>query len=140
MDRSVYYDILHEKARRMMLRKAQAGGLPGCAPVGYLNKRRGEKTWVDVDPDKGPLVVAAFELVVEGKLSLRKVIATLTELGLTSRTGKQVGISSLWSILTNPFYYGTMYYRGDLLPGNHTPLVSRELWNQTQVVLMSRRR
>lgn len=137
---ATHQELLQEKARRLMLFKARHGGLPGCAPVGYINKRRGKETWVEEDPEKSWLIKLAFELACEGKLSLRANAQTLNDLGLLSRNGKPLGVSALWSILTNPFYTGQMIYRREVLKGNHPALVSVDEWKTVQEKLQARRR
>ncbi len=47
---------MSESTRRGMRSKAERGGLPGCAPVGYVNRRVGDRAWVEVDQVQGPLV------------------------------------------------------------------------------------
>jgi site-specific DNA recombinase len=108
--------------------------------VGYLNHRRGDKTWVEVDPDKARWVQLAYELAAEGKLSLRKIAEVVADLGLTSRNGKPLGVSALWGVLTNRFYLGELMYRGEQLKGNHEALVTHETWKKTQEQLIKRRR
>ena len=46
--------------------KVKNGNLPGCAPVGYLNKRDGDKTWIEIDPILGVLIQKTFKLAADG--------------------------------------------------------------------------
>lgn len=114
---------LAARGRRM---KAEAGGLNGCAPVGYVNRRRGDRTWVEVDPVMGPLVKEAFELASTGKYSLRKLLVIMTHKGLRSRNGKPLSPSSIHYMLSNPFYYGLLQTSAGLGQGLHPALVSTE--------------
>lgn len=51
--------------------------------------------------EKVPLVVRAFE-VADGGLALRKIIPAVG--GLATRAGQPLFSSSLYALLTNPFY------------------------------------
>ncbi len=102
-----------ESARQAQRRKAAEGGVIGAAPLGYVNRRRGDRTWVEVDSGTCPLVAEAFALAADGKRSLRQIVALLEEQGLRTRTGKRLQAVSLQRILTNPFYAGVVRYAGD---------------------------
>ena len=108
-----------------MRRKAEAGGTPGCAPVGYRNRRDEDgNAYVEIDPVQGPLVRVAFELMATGDYSLRKLLAVMTERGLRSRNGRPMRVSGLWSVLNNSFYIGKTRFGLSPLEGSHQPLVS----------------
>lgn len=123
-------EIRREMIRSGMRRKAEAGGVAGCAPVGYINRRLGDRAWVEIDPVQGPLVREAFELMATGEYSLRKLLAIMTKKGLRSRNGKPMGVSGLWSMLNNPFYISHMRYGMTELHGHQAPLVSRALFTK----------
>lgn len=109
--------------KRGMRLKAENGGLPGCAPVGYLNKRVGVRAWVEIDPVKGPLVKEAFELAAAGEYSLKQLLRIMTDKGLTSRNGREMSVSGFRWMLQNPFYKGMVRYGDMLIPGIHIALV-----------------
>jgi hypothetical protein len=134
-----YYAILGKRAGKAMAEKAQKGDLPGCAPVGYRNVRDGKKSWIEVDEETAPLIRLAFELAAKGEHSLRKILQIVTDKGLRSRNGKQLGVSSLHTLLTNPFYTGRLWFRGELLPGNHQPIIDEFLFGEVQAALDRRR-
>jgi hypothetical protein len=133
-----YFREVGKLSKQAMEKKARTGDFPGCAPVGYLNKTEGERKFVIVDEMKAPLVQEAFRIAADGDVSLRTILKTVTQQGLTSRNGKPLGVSALWKILTNPFYTGKIRYGDELLPGNHTSIVSEENFKRVQKVLRSR--
>lgn len=125
-------------------KKAQAGGLPGRAPTGYVNVRRWENgteiRTVEVDPERGPLMAWVFETYASGDTSVRAVLSEATARGLTSqpsakRAGKPLSLSNMCVLLRSPFYKGVVVYRGVEYPGRHEPLVSVETWNKVQETL-----
>jgi site-specific DNA recombinase len=125
-------------------KKAEQGGTPGRAPLGYLNVRVLHEGWeirtVAVDPDRGHLMAWAFNEYATGGWTLRDLLEELTSRGLTSlpgrnRPSKPLTISQLHRLLSNPYFRGTVTYRGVTYEGSHEPLVSAETWNQVQAVL-----
>lgn len=43
--------------------------------------------------------------------------------------------STLYSMVQNPFYYGEMLIKGEIMQHCHEPLISRTVWNDCQAVL-----
>ena len=124
--------------------KAKAGGTPGKAPTGYLNIRRIENgreiRTIEVDLVRGPLMAWAFEEYATGEWTIRTLLAELTKRGLNTTSSAQMPskplvISNFNRLLHNPYYRGTVTYRGAQYVGAHPPLVSVETWNRVQDVL-----
>ncbi len=123
-----------EKAKTAMHEKAKAGFFPGCAPVGYKNVRlQGEKAIV-IDTQKSAAVKALFLAVAHGS-SIRAAGRLAWSMGLRSRTGKVMGPSSLYAVLTNPFYTGMVRWRDELVQGKHKAIVSEKLFDCVQMKL-----
>lgn len=129
--RQDYHAHMGELSRRGMEQKAASGILPCCAPVGYRNigKR------IEIDTVLAPLVREAFERAATSRLPLRSLLAEMTKKGLVSRNGKPLKVSAFWYMLRNPFYTGMVRWKGELIPGLHEPLVSRELFGLVEMQL-----
>ncbi len=124
-----------------MARKAVQGEFPGCAPLGYINVRRTlREAYIEIDPVTAPLVKQAFQLTAQKRTSLRKVLASVTAMGLRSRNGNRIQVSAFHRILTNPFYVGELRFNGKIFHASHKPLVSRQLFDDVQKQLKSRRK
>lgn len=119
-----YCRRMGELSRQGMARKAASGVLPCCAPVGYRNYRKK----IEVDPVLAPLVRESFERAAISGLPLRALLAEMTAKGLVSRSGKPLKIGPFWYMLNNPFYTGTVRWKGRLIRGTHEPLISQELY------------
>lgn len=128
-----YVDNLSEETKKGLDEKIEQGGWAGWAPTGYLNNR--EIKTIELDPESAPYVKKAFERMATNIYSLRSLCEKLNKEGFRSRTNKELSPSSLYCILTNPFYYGMMRWRDELKQGNHPPIVSRTLWEEAQRVL-----
>jgi len=129
-----YCDNLSEEVRKGQSEKASQGIYPSCAPIGYLNKL--DDHTVIPDPDKGPLIRKAFELASTGLYSLAKLKRDLYREGLrSSRAGRELGKEAMSRVLKNPIYYGSFQWKGILYTGKHTPLISKDLFDKTQLAM-----
>jgi len=124
--------------------KAQAGGTPYQAPIGYLKVRElvdgREIRTVVPDPQRAPLVAYAFEVSATGEYTLHTLLDELTDLGLTNRAAgsrpeRPLHLSKLAKMLRNPYYIGIVTYKGVQYPGRHQPLVPPALFERVQAVL-----
>ena len=81
-----YSGNLSEEAKKGMRKKAEAGGLPGKAPLGYVNERAkipGKDIGiVVVDPVAGPIVTHCFRAYATGLYTISGLTDEANELGL----------------------------------------------------------
>jgi site-specific DNA recombinase len=127
--------------------KAKHGGTPGRAPTGYLNRRRMENgrevRYIEVDPVRGPLMAWAFDAYRTGDWTIRRLLAELTDRGLTTAPsgrgpGKPLTVSLLHKLLRHPYYMGLVRYRGVLYEGKHERLTTPETWHEVQRLLSAK--
>jgi hypothetical protein len=83
-----------------------------------------------------------FEKVAYEKWSGRKIYHWLKfDLNFKSVTGnKGLTLGNIYLILQNPFYYGVFEYpvkSGNFYTGKHTPLITKELYEQVQAQIKS---
>jgi DNA invertase Pin-like site-specific DNA recombinase len=128
--------------------KVKNGGTPSLAPIGYLNVRQiidgREVRTVELDPERAPLIRWAFEVYATGEWSLNRLAHELEVRGLTQRPTAQraarpLNAKKLAAVLHNPYYVGTVTWRGLQFDGKHPRLVSLELFAQVQAVLAAHR-
>jgi site-specific DNA recombinase len=124
--------------RQAMLRRVENGGVAGKAPLGYINIP-GTGGRVEVVEGIASLVRRAFAMAADGS-SIRTIARTLARCGVVNRNGKPLGPPTLWSMLTNPFYIGKVRMGEKLVNGQHTPLITEELFEQVQAQLTARAR
>ena len=139
-----YSRDLAQKITDGRVTKAKLGGTPGRAPLGYLNKRRWDGSndirYVEIDAERAPHVVWAFQAYATGDWPLRELVEALYERGLRSRpTSKRpagkVSQSAIHRMLHNPYYIGIVEFRGVQHEGSHPKLIPPELFEQVQQVL-----
>lgn len=132
-----FYSLnLAQEVVKGMVQKATIGGTPTKAPIGYLNVRltdtKGREIRdVDLDADRADLVRFAFTAYASGDWSLSSLARELETRGLTTRPtpsqpAKPLTTTALHKVLTNPYYHGTVTFRGVTYDGTHTPLIDTE--------------
>lgn len=118
--------------------KAKTGGTPTKAPIGYRNIRAinedgKEVRTVDLDPDRATLVSWAFQAYACGNWTLRTLVDELEVRGLTmpptpKYPARPVNVAQLQRVLTNPYFKGTVVWKGVQYEGRHPRLVDVETW------------
>ena len=98
-----------------------------------------KKCQVIVDPVRSPIIKQMFEKVAHDKWSGRKLYNWLRfELNFHTRGNKPMTLSSVYRTLNNPFYYGVFERpigSGNWYTGKHTPLITKELYEEAQAQL-----
>ncbi|MBI3955976.1 recombinase family protein [Candidatus Gottesmanbacteria bacterium] len=131
-----YVDSLSENTKRGLRQKVRNGIFPAPAPMGYLNDVR-TKTIV-INPQKGPILKAAFQLYAKGHSRLEDIAHFLASKGLVSRKNNQFHKDRITFFLSNPFYIGLFRYGGEIHEGKHEPLIAKKLFTKVQEVLKAR--
>lgn len=134
-----YVRNLREEARKGFYGRLNQGLLPFSAPLGYLNTGAGRaKT---VDPIRGPIIRELFRMFMNHDYTLTETRNRMTDLGLRNQRGGILSLTSLSSILRNPFFTGRINLRnGESFPGIHEPLISVALFIEVQRILKSKSR
>jgi len=136
-----YIDNLSEETRKGMLEKARQGIWPSYAPLGFLNVlgADGKRTIVP-DPNLAPIIKRLYEQYATGKHSLKDMLRIARAAGFTYRkSGGSLPLSTIHKILRNRIYSGDFDFDGVTYHGTYEPIVSRELWEQVQMILDGRR-
>jgi site-specific DNA recombinase len=140
---------ISEEVKRGIKRKVEVGGTNGLAPIGYLNVREplpqgGEVRTIVIDAERAPIVRWGFETYATGLYSLSDIMALLEARGLTTRPTRRRGprpltLSRVHRLLTNPYYAGYVTHLGHVYAGRHEALISQELFDKVQAVLVAHR-
>jgi site-specific DNA recombinase len=140
---------ISDDVKRTIKRKIEVGGTHGLAPIGYLNVREplpqgGEVRTVAIDHERAPIIVWAFETYATGLYSLSDMVVLLEARGLYTRATRRraprpLGLSRVHKLLGNPYYAGFVTHQGHVYEGRHEALVSQELFDKVQAVLVAHR-
>ena len=131
--------------KRGLRTRAEMGMLPGWAPIGYLNDKRSDhKCEYLVDPIRAPIIKLIFEKVGKERWSGVKIYHWLKEdLKFTTRSGVSLNLSTIYTILKNPFYCGVFEYprgSGNWFVGKHEALITRELFELVRQKVVEERK
>lgn len=133
-----YCDNLSEEAKKGMLEKAQQGIYPSHAPVGYINTARDGRRIIEQCPNLGPKIKLLFKVYANGDCSSRLLSKFASEIGLTSKRGKQLSHSVIHNMLRSKIYIGKFDWNGIEYQGIHEPLVDMATWRMVQNILDGR--
>jgi len=146
-----YIDDLSRNVRRGLRTRVERGWYPSYAPLGYLNNpvRLKDDKAIIPDPERFALVRRIWDLMLTGCHSPPEILRMANEeWGFRTREarkqgGKPLGRSTIYQILTDPFYYGRFEYprgSGQWYEGRHESMVTEEEYNHVQVLLGRPRR
>ena len=130
-----YVSNLSEEVKKGQKEKLAQGWLPARPPLGY--KTYGEKghTTQVIDENIAPFIKKMFETYATGNSSLSRLEKELFDTGLRTKTGKKLHKSRIHTLLQEPFYYGKIYWVGELYPGKQEPLITKDLFDKVQIIL-----
>lgn len=134
---------LKKGVRRGLDSKLEKGDAPIMAPIGYKNsiiEIRGENK-ILVDSERFPIVRKIWDLMLTGNYTPPQILELADkEWGLRTRKtkrkgGKPISRSTIYRILTDPFYTGLFRYRGKTYQGNHQPMITLDEFDRVQYLL-----
>ncbi len=134
-----YVDSLSENVKRGNRTKIEKGWRPNMAPLGYLNDK--ETKTIVKDPLHFPLIRQMFELMLTGIYGPKDVaLKARDEWGFRTPRRKRIGgtplaLSSIYKMLSNPFYAGVIEWAGQTFPGKHEPIVTLDEFERVQALL-----
>lgn len=118
------------------------GGLP---PFGYIATPDGLR----IDEPEAEIVRFIFNEFLETK-RYTKVMTAVRERRLCSsikysprgkpRGGNPINPSTVYAIVQNPMYVGEIRGHDTNYPGEHEPLITREIWDEAQVICEARKK
>lgn len=140
--------VTSEKVRATFRKLRADKRYPHSSPIGYLDKGSHDKP---LDLERAPILRRVFELYATGEWSLRELEAWAKAQGLTTKPRRRirkkgeilngvetekrsvpVGHNSLQKILTNQFYVGKMFHKGEWTEGMHVPLIDMAMFQKVQ--------
>ena len=138
-----FSDKLSKDVHRGMKKKASDGWWPGVAPIGYLNSRVEEKgrQRVNPDPERFDLVRRLWDHMLTGVYTVPRLqqIADqewhLKSLQRNQIGGTPISRAGLYSIFTNPFFYGVFNWNGETYQGHHQPMITVDEFDKVQEIL-----
>jgi DNA invertase Pin-like site-specific DNA recombinase len=118
------------------------GRWPFQVPLGYRKvKDANGKTVVALDKARAAQIKQAFEMFATARYTKKEVYRHLLQLGFRTVKGNKVPYNTFEWILANPFCAGQVVVKkwGEPQRGTHEPLVSQELFDAVQAILLGRK-
>ncbi len=144
-----YLANLSQEVMKGLLQKAEEGGTPYRAPLGYLNHRQYiqniEIRTITLDPKRADIIRWCFEQYATGEWSGISLTIAARAKGLTTRATatkpeQPISLSTIYNILQNPYYMGIVPYQGIHYEGKHPALVEPDIWLACQDTLAAHAR
>jgi site-specific DNA recombinase len=134
-------EVIGERIRdKVAASKAKGMWMGGCPPLGYDVRDR-KLVVNDAEADLVRHIFRRFlqlgsgtKLVRELKAKRRSTKSWTTQ-GGRRREGRPFGKGTVYKLLNNRVYLGEIVHKGNAYPGEHAPIVTRDLWNKVQAVL-----
>ncbi|MFZ1075188.1 MAG: recombinase family protein, partial [Minisyncoccia bacterium] len=132
-----YVIDLSSNVKRGMKTKLEKGDYPNRPPVGYMNDKLNKK--IVINPERSKYIVRVFELYATGGYGFKDISKILFSEGFKTGGNGKIPQSCIQRILSNSFYHGVMECKGKLYNGNHTPIISKALFDTAQEVMEKRK-
>ena len=124
-------EVIGERTRDKIAASRRKGmWMGGNVPLGYDAKDRK----LVINKTEAAWVRTVFQRFVETG-SVTKMLPTLHEEGLRTKTGKPADKSYLYKLLNNRVYLGDAVHKQVAYAGEHKPIIDRRLWDQVHALL-----
>ncbi len=127
---------------RGMKAKCEMGVRPCQTPLGYLNDpihAKGQKV-ITLDTERAPYIKKMFEMSASG-VAGRKILDWCDANGFKTRKNKPLSLTGLFSMLSNPYYYGKFEWpvgSGNWYNVDHESIIDKELFDKVQARFATR--
>ncbi len=128
-------DNISEEVKKAHEQKAMKGDYPYHPPIGYKWEKGIGK--LKICPQDSKVVAKIFNLYATGKHSHQSIWNKIQK-NHVKANGKRYHQSDILKILRNPIYYGDFWFKEELRKGNHTSIISMELFEKCQKILDSK--
>ena len=124
-------EVIGERIRDKVAASRKRGiWMGGYVPLGYEVKDRK----LIIKESEAAIVRMIFERFVAVGSATALARALVTE-GVCTRRGRLVDKGFLYKLLANRVYIGDAVHKGTAYPGEHKPIVTRELWDRVRAIL-----
>ena len=129
-------EVIAERIRDKMSASRKRGQwVGGVIPYGYMV----EKHHLVPNPETADHVSLIYDMFLNER-SLAKVARRLNKMGIKTQKGREWTKCTLHRLVANHTYIGEVFYKGEVYPGEHEGIVSREIWDEAQKLLELNRR
>jgi site-specific DNA recombinase len=131
-------ELIKERLTGGLRRQAERGDWAGGTPFGYrMGTRKGS---LEIVEEEAPLVRRIFQLYVDDGLGFKAIAKRLDDEGRLTRNKHRWTQTAVNNVIGNPAYIGEIHRYGQVYKGNHTPLISKELYERAAQLRKARTR
>lgn len=124
-------EVIGERIRDKFAASRRRGlWMGGWAPLGYNIKDRK----LVMNEDEAELVRSIFIRFARGTPP-QQLIKQLANEGALNKQGKPIEKGYLYRVLNNRVYLGEAVHKGTSYPGEHPPIVDRNIWDQVHALI-----
>jgi DNA invertase Pin-like site-specific DNA recombinase len=124
-------EVIGERIRDKFAASRRKGmWMGGWAPLGYDIKDRK----LVVSETEAKLVQSIFRRFARG-IQPQILINELAKEGARNKNGKPIDKGYLYRVLHNRVYLGEAVHKGTAYPGEHDPIIERDLWDQAHSLI-----
>jgi site-specific DNA recombinase len=124
-------EVIGERIRdKVAASRARGMWMGGRVPLGYDVRSRK----LVINEAEAAIVQRVFEGFAELG-SGTKLTQALRAEGVTTKCGKPINKGDIYKLLNSRIYRGEVVHKGQVYPGEHQAIVSRELWDRVHVLL-----
>ena len=124
-------EVIGERIRdKFAASRARGMWMGGSVPLGYDVRDR-KLVVNETEATKVRRVFEGFAAIG----SATKLAEVLRSEGVTTKRGKPINKADIYKMLNNRTYIGEVAHKGNVYPGEHQGIISRELWNRVHQVL-----
>jgi site-specific DNA recombinase len=124
-------ELIGERIRDKVAASRRRGKwMGGWTPLGYEVRDRK----LIIHEDDADRVRSIFRRFIQLK-SATQLARELMAASATNRYGHALDKGVLYKLLNNRVYIGEAVHKGTSYPGEHTPIIDRELWDQVHAIL-----
>ena len=102
----------------------------GWAPLGYDVR---DRKLVVKEPEAATVRMIFERFLKVG--SATTLARALADEGVTTKRGKRIDKSDVYKLLNNRVYVGDAVHKGTPYPGEHQPIISRDVWDKVHAIL-----
>ncbi len=124
-------EVIGERIRdKFAASRARGMWMGGKVPLGYdVVKRK-----LVVNDHEAVRVRRVFELFAETGSGV-ETVRRLRDEGATAKSGRPLDKGDIYKLLHNRTYVGEAAHKGQVYPGEHQGIVTRDLWDQAHAIL-----
>ena len=121
-------EVIGERIRDKIAASRKRGmWMGGVVPLGYQVRDRK----LVIDEKEAAIVRMIFDRFLElGSAAL--LAKSIAADGIQGRRGKPLNKGSLYKLLANRTYIGEVTHKGAVYPGQHQPIISRQVWDKVR--------